>query len=740
MIKKPYPIDIVPIVLLVLAIGFNLFTLSPELNIKSEPNDNAFQYGLVVRMNEVLGQVVQGNLSPLNLIDHWVPAWASGYPLPFYYQHLPHLFVVVLSHLLPISLPATFNLIKLGTWILLPLSFYISALKLGFSKTAAAVTALSSALILTDGLYGADVSSFAWRGWGLSTQLFALFFAPLAISQIYQTIKKYTGKNYLLSVFLLFLTFSSHLAFGYIVGLSALLIPLCLVNFENCKLHTLKEVEGKIKELAKLYFRLFTIFASCFLLLSYWLIPLFLNNVYHNISFWDPLVKWNSPGFKEIIPMFMNGALFDFGRLPILTLLLITGLFVSLYRFEEKERFVVLAFVLWFILYFGRTTWGPLIDLLPMMKEMHIERFINGVHLFGLFLIGLGSGFVLEKRPWPPMIALFIVAGYLLVQPNLNYLNQNKEWLTTANIAYKTNEQDFNNLVQKIKSLPSGRVYAGRPGNWGRDFRIGSTQMYLALSREGVDINGYLPESWSLNSDPEPFFNEDKQRDYNLYNIRYLVTPIEKTVPQFAKSLGIFGPYNLSEIKTEGYFGLGTSNLLVTSKKENILNIIHLWMSSDILDKKEYPTLNLVDASAELPYSGRITMESASIFSSIFGGGSIFDFNYPPLKSYETLGEVIKETVVNEKYEAEVKINDDCLNCIIVFKMTYHPDWQATIDGQKANPFMVFPSFTAIKATPGNHTIIYSYKPFTGKIPLIILGLCSPSLYLISKKLKLDQD
>jgi len=41
-------------------------------------------------------------------------------------------------------------------------------------------------------------------------------------------------------------------------------------------------------------------------------------------------------------------------------------------------------------MYFGRTTWGGLIDLIPSMTEYHLSRFIVGVHAISMFLVPIG--------------------------------------------------------------------------------------------------------------------------------------------------------------------------------------------------------------------------------------------------------------------------------------------------------------------------------------------------------------
>ena len=72
---------------------------------------------------------------------------------------------------------------------------------------------------------------------------------------------------------------------------------------------------------------------------------------------------------------------------------------------------------------------------------------------------------------------------------------------------------------------------------------------------------------------------------------------------------------------------------------------------------------------------------------------------------------------------ANLEINKECQNCLVVFKMTYHPNWQATVDNQKVDKIMVFPSFMALKLNPGTHTVSFHYQPNFFKLPLLIGGV-----------------
>jgi len=72
-----------------------------------------------------------------------------------------------------------------------------------------------------------------------------------------------------------------------------------------------------------------------------------------------------------------------------------------------------------------------------------------------------------------------------------------------------------------------------------------------------------------------------------------------------------------------------------------------------------------------------------------------------------------------------------------MFKMSYHPNWQVTLDGQKVQKFAVFPMYVAVKASPGTHRIEVTHKPNTLKVILIVLEITAiPVLIFFRKKLK----
>ena len=735
---------LIPFLLILIAVTFNLWTLVPELSIQSDLNDNIFQLGLINRMNQVWEK---GNLS--DLIDHWVPNWADGYPLPFYYSHLPHLVTVasykILNSFLPLQLFNYFHLLQYLILAFTPFAFYLGARKFGFSKLTSGLIALFSSQLLTDGLYGIDVSSYVWRGYGLSLQALSVFFLPLALGFTWQAVKE--NKKYLAAIGFLVACLASHLATGYIGLLSCLLIPLALIRLPKKNwLASWQKVISKPKclSLIKNYLRLFLVFGMTFILLSYWFIPLFLNNQYHAVSFWDPPSKWFSYGFVSVINLFLNGDLLDFDRLPILTFLTILGFLIAAFRAQKpKYRFFFFLFPFWLILFFGKPFFGNLINFFPLLKDYHLHRFIIGVHLASIFLIGIGLNWLIKrilklKFSYDVTISLCIFLILIISLPvfrqTFNYLDLNKRWLPEANQEFIEDWTDLEKITQKLNELPKGRIYAGRPGNWGRSFKAGPTPVYMALSARGFEIGGFLPETWSLNSDPEQFFNEQLPEHYNLYNIRYLISPLDYSIPSFAKEIAIYGNYKLSEVETTGYFDLGYSDLTILSSKENLFNITHSWIISPWVKQKQFPALILKgqsDAGRQIKMIDEANYQALSQEFNLFAN-PVFSQEQPFKTNPQ--GKILQEEVNFQEYKASIEIDEACQDCLVVFKMTYHPNWQATIDNQPVQKIMVFPSFMAIKVNPGKHQISFKYQPSSVKPLLLVIAIFILIVFLYLKK------
>ena len=82
------------------------------------------------------------------------------------------------------------------------------------------------------------------------------------------------------------------------------------------------------------------------------------------------------------------------------------------------------------------------------------------------------------------------------------------------------------------------------------------------------------------------------------------------------------------------------------------------------------------------------------------------------------------EKKLPQGYSINFKLKDQCQNCILVLKQTFHPNWEIKVNGKKQEAFPVFPFFTAIQlSSPGEYEIIATYKPAIYKNILLIISL-----------------
>lgn len=737
--------------LLIATIGFHLVLNFSETKILADPNDNIFQYSLVDRTNWVWSQYhCPFSFQCLaNLVDHNVPTWVEGYPLPFYYSHIPQIALVSSYHLLiaPIvsifssdfSLYIYYNWTKYLLLSFLPLSFFIALRIAGFNPILSVMGAFLGSHFSTDGLYGIDQPSYLWRGYGLTSQLYAIFFFPLAIASTYRALrdesenhkKKYT----LLAAVFLTLTTAGHLGLGIMGFLST--IP--FLFFDRVRTHIFLRMK-----------KIFLICAIPLLLLSYWIIPVLLYNNYHMISFWDPLWKFNSYGWYEVIKQIWAGELFDWLRpFPIITTLVVIGFFATALK---KEKFpIALLFAFWTLLYFGRTTWGGLIDLIPGMKDFHQHRFLVGVQIAGIFLIPeailflsktIRNGFHFLRDAYAKthkntislsnlhiiyyilIILSASIIAYLTVLQTISYASLNNRWINEANIAYKYDEKNFKNLLSYLSKLPDYRIYAGRPGNWGHDFRLGSTQMYMLFGVNGKNMSQFLPETWSPLSENEQNFDERTPEDYDLLNIGYVVAPKNQGFPKEVVLEKKFGPFELYKAPTSGWFDVVTSPMIVRTDKTNFLNIVHLWHRSFSRRWKMNPIISL-EKNPKMPFAMERSIEMIDEVNYTENGltGNIFaDF---PLTFPESTpsGRISSEKVSGQSYKATIDVSSNCKFCMIMFKQSFHPDWSATVDGKKADIYAVFPFYLATPVTGGVHTVEFHYSPNRLKVALLVLEI-----------------
>jgi len=535
----------IAIFLVLLAILFNAVFLWSEIALPTFHLNDEVYHQLATK--EASSSLKEG----FNPTDFWLSKIELGYPLFHHYQHFPQLVLASIDQLTSSLFPLArlFDFSRYLLLVLFPLSIFWSLRRFGFNYLAAGFSALISSLFSTNGLFGFDYGSYIWRGFGLYPQLWAMFFLPLALAEIYRFLRK--NGSLFLAVFLSTVVLLSHLFYSYILILSAFLFIF---------------LQPKKEEVLPRFKRFLLIFLLVGIITSYFFLPIFFDAAYTNRSLWIPSWKWDSFGAKRVLSDLFTGQLFDFNRFPSLTILfflsLISLLALKLYK-KENYRLLIILTIFWLFLFFGRPTWGFLLNILPFSNFLQFHRFIGGFHLFAIMLIGTGIALIYQRffqQKAALRLILFLIIFFALLSPvylfQAKFYQENKNWRTENQKAFSEAKEELSDIEEALKNLPPGRVYAGLPATWGNYdyYRIGSVPFYAIFPQLGIDSFGYSYHSEALTADVRLHFDETRPAQYNLFNIGYVL--LHKTwAPAFYYfPIKEFENYILYQVSTTGYF------------------------------------------------------------------------------------------------------------------------------------------------------------------------------------------
>ena len=714
-------LPLVIICILLAAVGFNLWHLYPEVTRGAVPINDTVYHLLLME------SAAQALLDGKNVTDHWQGTMSMGFPVFHYYQHLPHV-LIAFFHVLSFEVFPLFDMMRWSAYLLLsifPISIYWSLRRFDFDHLTSAMGALVSSLIGADfaelgapyfrAYGGLGQTSYIFNGWGLYSQLWAMVVLPPAVSFAYQVMR--TGRGYFWATLLLSATLMSHLLYGYM----AVLTLGALVFVPILQLQNLRSVLAII---LMRWIRLVVLVVLVAVVTSYFLVPFFIDREYFNAGVSIKHGIMDSFGHSKILAALMGGNIFDYGRFPSLSILTFFGLAICIYRYRH-ERYLILAviFLFWLLIFFGRPTWGSLTDLLPLSQYIHMHRFIAGVHLGGVLLAAVALSVCWSwalSRSKNRYIYLLVVGALtvLLLVPMFAerraYLGQNAKNIEESRTSLDAERHQFIDLVGAIKTLPPGRVFAGGAGrdHWGDQYLVGSTPVYHLLGAEGLDMMSYSFHTYSLPSYVVTEFDEDRWEHYNVFNVRYVVAPDYWAKPDFVRLIQKFGQHNLYAVDTQGYFDLVKSDLSLAGETSDFYYIASGWLSSPLPEMKRFPKV-YVDAYPSGPNTIHFS-ESTGVIP------------YSPVIDGSSLGSVRSEKIGRSYYSADVVVDNEST---LLLKATYHPNFEASVNGVNANIVMLMPGFMGIELSPGIHKVHIEYQ--SGTIRKILLYIAPLTLLLI---------
>jgi hypothetical protein len=470
----------------------------------------------------------------------------------------------------------------------------------------------------------------------------------------------------------------------------------------------------------------------------YFLVPFVLDHEHFGAVEKIKPVLVDSFGHRVILQTLMRGDLFDLGRFPSFSILIFAGIGICIFSLREVRYLVPLVtFSIWLLLFFGRSTWGAAMDLLPLSQDLQMHRFIGGVHLGGIFLAAIALAV-----PWRWAVSrgniLYIVGALVLtlfilsplyVERN-TYLSDKAVEKGENQRALSAEQDDLNDIIETLKELPPGRVYAGMTGlgttpeageRWGDRYRIGDFPVAQLLLAAGLDVFATSLHIYPLSANAEDFFDDTRPEQYNLFNIRYVVVPENSQVPSFVKPIKNIGRHQLYQVETTGYFDLVGSRLLFNGEKAAFRSASISWLTSGLPEAKLHPQVSINSSPKHQDPKSRPSTV-ISVLKTPFVSFDDLNSYVAQASAGPSRGSIASEDVGTNHYSAVVSVERES---ILMLKTTYHPNWRTTVDGAEAESLMLMPGFMGVQLPPGEHEVIMEYRSRGLRKVLLALGFLS---------------
>ncbi len=685
----------------------NLVLLWPEHQPVAYLNDSALHSEMVRFATQ---QIRAGHLP----LTGWFPYLGEGSPLFLHYQSLGATIGGALGLAIgPDNAFAWLLYLLLATW---PISVYLGVRWLGWSRLAAALAAVLSPFVMSTLGIGYEQRTYLTIGYGLWSQLFAMWTLPLAWGLAWRAMQ---SRRHLLGATL---AISATIAFHFLTGY------LAIAGIGLAFAASATPLRVRLRRCGELI-------AGVVLTSAWVVVPLIGLSNYSSINeFLQHGPDVNSYGARQALAWLLTGALFDANRPMVLTVFVLLGLVLIIWRSatEPRARYLLLLFLLSLLLFFGPTTFSLLPHLVPGGHDLFFRRFLMGVQLAGLIAAGIVLAWCWERAqhvarwaqrelalgtaPRGTRLLITLVSAAIglavLVAPMWGSLTS-----TTAAEAQNISTQRAADMQQGAQIAPliaditrlGGRVYAGLPvppdqlGGWGSEFQVGAVPVFKYLASQNIDEVGFTLRTSSLMTDPEVYFDEDLPADYPLFGIRWLLYPAGRIPIVPAHLVLRSGPYLLYELPTAGLLQLVTVQGAITANRGDIGLKTADFVRSARASVPVYPALAYAGHPA-LPATG-----------APLSGGKLGSVNRASIDLVE--GHVSASVMVRR-------------TSVLLLKVSYDPGWHATVDGHSVPTAIIAPAYIGIRLSPGAHLVTLTYAGGGGAGPLLVLAALTILLLL----------
>lgn len=647
-------------------------------------------------------QVLTSRILESGSHEAWIPHWGSGAAVLRYYPHFPHLLAAGVARVFSFTPYVAVVLLNASFLALLPLAIWWSMRFTNFSRAASAASATLSIFLEADVeqrlLLGMQIRCFTWEGWGLMGQLVGIVFALFAWKGAYEWIVHARGMW--LAAVLLATTWLSHMVLGY--GLSVVSVVLVLT--------TRFSPSSAARWIGLNVITLFFV--------SYFIAPMLLESHILNKSLFEPPEYWNSFGLHKALLWLWQGKLLGTGgslwftRLVLISMAWCAVKFlawyvlgISLRRRKHSDAHIyvsALALIASFLLFSGRSTFGPVLQYVPLTHNLPFHRFFILFHMFSLVMASWLAGEVyawvtdclqllpVSKNGARGIVCSLVAVGLLFASGPLEKQAHN----VAIDLAVQRDDmhswwgQGVIELLREVGSLVQmkpGRAYGGARWNWGQNFDIKYMKIYALWTQLGLSVPniGFMWHTLGLNSDLDFFFDETRPDHHALYNIRYIISSARTPVQPFeVVSKEIVGHAVHEWTGTKGYFSF-----------IRVVNCFDAWIASKeaFWKYRESFVKGILHYAGAHPRTALIESEKCNV-------NDLFNASMPN-------GRILGQTGNTDDFVAMIECNDPA-GCTVMLRVTYHPNFVVYkgTKGETLKFFSVAPSFLAFVVPQGLDT------------------------------------
>jgi hypothetical protein len=225
--------------------------------------------------------------------------------------------------------------------------------------------------------------------------------------------------------------------------------------------------------------------------------------------------------------------------------------------------------------------------------------------------------------------------------------------------------------------------------------------MYHVLAAAGVPTVGYLSHTMALTSGVMLDFDERNPAHYRLFDIRSFIVPAgtKYPVPVFLSPGAVFGRFQIYDTPANGYFDLVDVPGALSVNRDDFFDFNDRWLKTVGPSNRQHFRLDLPGVP-----------------------GSALT---PPAANAPSPGDILNASQSGEAYQAELRASRPAW---ALFKMTWHPNWEASLDGRRRETSMLSPGFVGIPVPEGRHTLIFRYEPGNWKLWMAMAGVLAVGL------------